>query len=212
LSILLLVAALLGALSAGAARAADARTELPPAAAKYQDSDPFARSDQTVDLNSMDNPLRGLTELMAIEPNNFHLWVERGYLRADRGDAKGAEEDYAHALKLAANDPRQLRFAHWSHGWALLGLDRPEAALSEWREVERLHGGHPYWLPYTYAIGLWAAGRHDEAVAYYAAAVRSFPERWATRESVRTHSSKMKPEEQALMLEVFTAWAAKAAR
>jgi tetratricopeptide (TPR) repeat protein len=188
------------------ALAAEPRTEVPPPAAKYLDPDPFARSDQTVDLNSMDNPLKGLDERIAEGSTDFHLWVERGYLKADRGDAKGAEADYAHAIALAAKDKRHLRFAHWSHGWALLGLGQPEAALAAWRETEKLHGGHPYWLPYTYAMGLWAAGRNDEAVAYYAAAARSFPERWGERAAVKTHSSKMKVEEQALLLEVFSEW------
>jgi len=195
--------------AAPAAHAADPRTEIPAPAAKYLDPDPFARSDQTVDLGAMDNPLKGLDERIAADPEDFHLWVERGYLKADRGDVKGSDADYAQALKVAAKDPRQLRFAHWSHGWALLGLERPEAALAAWRESEKLHGGHPYWLSYTYAMGLWAAGRQDEAVAYYAAAARSFPERWGERRGVKTHSQKMKPEEQALLLEVFAEWEAR---
>lgn len=201
----LILALLLAPLSAFAA---EARTAVPPPAEKYLDPDPFSRADQTVDLNGMENPLKGLDARIAADPTDFHLFVERGYLKADRGDVKGAQADYAQAVKAAGDNAHELRFAHWSHGWALLGLELPEASLAEWRESEKLHGGHPYWVPYTYAMGLWAAGRNDEAVAYYAAAVRSFPERWGSRETVRTHSSKMKPEEQALLLAVFNEWEA----
>jgi hypothetical protein len=68
------------------------------------------------------------------------------------------------------------------------------------------HGGLPFWAPYTYATGLMAAGRTDEAVAWYAVAARSFPDRYATREGLIAVTRAWEPKERAAIDAVFAEW------
>ena len=69
---------------------------------------------------------------------------------------------------------------------ALAGLD--EAALDQpartlpattyarlWAEAERLHGGRPFWAPYSRALAEWRLGRRDAAVASWQQAVEGLP-------------------------------------
>ena len=192
-------------LAAVASKQAPARVAVPQPAALYKDADPNARSDPKVDANDP-NLARYLDERLAQDPSDVPARVERGYQRAQRGDAKGAEADYARARKAAADTVGRQRYVLWSHGWALLAQDQPEAALKDWRDAEHLHGGNPYWVPYSFAVALHAAGRDDEAVAYYAAAARSAPERWGTKEALLESTRTWKPHERARIEAVYAMW------
>ena len=177
------------ALAAAPGKPATQRVPIPKPAEVYQDADPSAHAAPKVDANDP-NLARYLDERLAQDPSDVPARVERGYQRAQRGDAKGAEADYARARTAAADTLTGQRTVLWSHGWALLAQDQPEAALKDWRDAQHLHGGNPYWVPYSFAVALRAAGRDDEAVAYYAAAARSAPERWGSKEALRESKNR----------------------
>jgi len=197
------------ALAGPPAKPALERVPLPKPAEVYRDADPNARAAPKVDANDP-NLAKYLDERLAQNPSDVPARVERGYQRAQRGDAKGAEADYTRARKAAADEVERQRYVLWSHGWALLAQNRPEAALKDWRDSQHLHGGNPYWVPYSFAVALRAAGRDDEAVAYYAAAARSDPERWGSRTAMLDSTKTWKPHERTRIEAVYALWQGRA--
>ena len=198
-------AAAVAAIPAKPVKPAAEHVPLPKPAEVYRDADPNVRADPKVDANDP-NLASYLDERLAQNPSDVPARVERGYQRAQRGDAKGSEADYARARKAAADMVARQRYVLWSHGWALLAQNRPEDALKDWRDSQHLHGGNPYWVPYSFAVALRAAGRDDEAVAYYAAAARSDPERWGTRSAMLETTKSWKPQERTRIEAVYALW------
>jgi tetratricopeptide (TPR) repeat protein len=147
-----------------------------------------------------------LAQQVRAQPEHIGLRATLGYVQALRGKDREAAASYAGALARAADDAELRRHVLWSRGWALIDLGEPHAALAAWREAERLHGGAPYWVPYTYAIGLWAAGEHGAALRWYAAAVRDYPAEWGTRQAMERSTAAWQPKERALAKAVFAAW------
>ncbi|MBJ6979791.1 MULTISPECIES: tetratricopeptide repeat protein [unclassified Luteimonas] len=95
------------------------------------------------------------------------------------GRAETGAALYQEALQRPDN-ARQRDALHWNHGWDLYRSGDVAGAIEQWRiaGAERLKG--PAWLPPTLALGLWQLDRRDEAVRWYAAAVRTEPALWTT--------------------------------
>ena len=174
------LAAVLICALAGGTSAADA-------AAPFTDADPAARyvplSLTTTEGGARRDRLRAVGRILARNPSHPVALTERGFQRHARGEHDLAEADYAAALVAAGDDTLVRRRVLWSHGWALFnaGLDQP--ALLAWGEAWRLHGGQPFWVPYTRALAQWRSGQRDAAVASWDEAVRAMPE-WGTDEGL----------------------------
>ena len=69
--------------------------------------------------------------------------------------------------------------------------------------------GNASWVPPTLALALWKLDRRDEAVSWYAAAVRTEPEQWNNAANFPQLLPQWKDEERATLAEVLQAWAAK---
>ena len=67
---------------------------------------------------------------------------------------------------------------------------------------------NPFGSAAVFAMALWAVGRHDEAVQWYAAAVRSEPQQWATPAAYVKLLPDWRETERATLAEVHAAWAA----
>lgn len=93
----------------------------------------------------------------------------------------------------------------WNYGWDLYRNGEVEPALQQW--VGAAAGGvqSPAWVPPTFALGLWRLDRQREAVDWYAAAVRTWPDRWSNPDL-----AALLPEwtdaERAVLTEVHAAW------
>jgi tetratricopeptide (TPR) repeat protein len=113
---------------------------------------------------------------------------------------------YAEA-KQRPDSARQRDALHWNHGWDLYRGGDVAGALEQWRiaGADRLKG--PAWLPPTLALGLWQLGRREEAVRWYAAAVRTEPQLWHSPDLV-----SLLPDwtdaDRAVLAEVAAAWQA----
>lgn len=142
----------------------------------------------------------------------------RGRREADLATAQLAHLSYAagntetgaalYAQALAAAGPSRSRPAvHWNHGWDLYRAGDPAAALEQWRMagMERMKG--PSWLPPTVALALWSLDRREEAVRWYAAAVRTEPGLWQSPDLARLLPD-WRDEERALLADVAAAWRA----
>lgn len=122
------------------------------------------------------------------------------------GDPETGNALYQEAKKKP-DSSRQRDALHWNHGWDLYRMGDFTGALEQWRiaGAERLRG--PSWLPPTLALGLWQAGRRDEAVRWYAAAVRTEPGLWTTPDFERLLPD-WAADDRAVLAEVAGAWRA----
>jgi tetratricopeptide (TPR) repeat protein len=138
-------------------------------------------------------------------PDHPALLRERGFLRYERGLVDAAEADYARALQVAGSDAWLRRHVLWSLGWSRFGAGQDAAALAVWREAADLHGGQPFWWPYTAALAEWRLGRRDEAVALYDRAVRGMPD-WGTERGLAARTAHWPKHQFDTASEVFQAW------
>ncbi|WP_407908367.1 tetratricopeptide repeat protein [Lysobacter claricitrinus] len=95
----------------------------------------------------------------------------------------------------------------WNYGWDLYRAGDAEGALQQWSEIGS-RGVTASWMPTTYALALWKLGRKDEAVRWYAAAVRTEPTQWSTSAQYAELLPQWRDDERATLAEVQAAWAA----
>ncbi|PPT98724.1 tetratricopeptide repeat protein [Xanthomonas arboricola] len=124
------------------------------------------------------------------------------------GRTQLGDELYQGALALVANGSQQYRAITWNYGWDLLRADQPDKALQQWASLANGRPAAPAWLPTTAALALWRSGRKQEAVEWYAAAVRTWPDRWSSTASYATLLPDWREAERASLAEVFAAWQA----
>lgn len=140
-------------------------------------------------------------------PRNVSARIHRAYLLERAGDLERAQRDYAAALEAAPPGGVEHRHILWSRGWSRYDMGDVAGALEDWQECARLHGGYPFWVPYTFALAYWTQGDKSQALAWYDAAAASNSE-WATEAGMTDKSSHWRPEQRELMRALFEAWVA----
>lgn len=144
--------------------------------------------------------------------------VERNRRGADRAAAQlahismaGGRTDtgktlYARAAEAASNNQVRLSIA-WNFGWDLYRSGDIEGALSQWTLAFGNRGAvRPAWVPPTLALALWKLDRKPEAIAWYAAAVRTYPDRWPYEASLPGLLPGWSDADRATLAEVLAAW------
>jgi tetratricopeptide (TPR) repeat protein len=124
-----------------------------------------------------------------------------------RGDEANAGIALDAARSHAGRRTLVLRHVLWSAGWSYLNLGDYESAARAWTESAQLHGGQPFWLPYSMAVLAELDGQRELAIRWYAAAVRSQP-RWGSAEGVARSTWYWQRKESEAMDRVFHAWRA----
>lgn len=144
--------------------------------------------------------------------------MERDRRDADRAAAQLAHvamrtgrTDVGHALYQRAFDDTSersaLRYAlHWNYGWDLARTGDTEGALPHWLAAGFDRLIDPEWLPPTLALALWRLDRRDEALAWYAAAVRTWPNRWRDPGDFSALLPDWREDERKTLGEVHAAW------
>lgn len=151
---------------------------------------------------------RDLNAAIRKDPGNSAALVQRAYLLQASGDIDEGDRDFLRVLELTGADPVNRRRAFWSLGWSAFNRGEPEHALAYWRQAGELHGGRPFWYPYTVAVGLWAQGDREMALAWYEAAVRSNPQ-WSQVEGVAIRTRNWRDRERQIVQAMFEAWTAR---
>lgn len=151
--------------------------------------------------------LRDVERLLKRYPDHPSLLRERAYIRAKRGEIDASEADFARALQVAGSDTFLRRHVLWSQGWARFDTGRDQAALQAWQEAVDLHGGNPFWWPYTAALAEWRQGRREEAIALYDQAVAGMPQ-YGTERGFAERTAHWPESQFAVASAVFTAWQA----
>jgi len=96
----------------------------------------------------------------------------------------------------------------WNYGWDLYRNGDPAGALAQWQQLVATRRSNGSWIPPTLALALWRNDRKDEAVQWYAAAVRTEPQLWRDPASFPRLLPDWREEERATLAEVQAAWAA----
>lgn len=176
-----------------------------PADGTYADPDPMAVAPQRLKMESP-RTLEWIEAAIIALPRDPRPVMQYGFAEAVAGNAGGARTAYDDALGLAQT-PELERHVRWSYGWALTLVDDNAGAISQWQRAAELHGGRPFWLPYSMALALWRSGHHEEALAWYQRAVDAAPQWWATPEGVAKYTRFWRPRQQETILAVHAAWA-----
>jgi len=183
------------------------QTALPSPQEFYFDADPAAQPVVVVqgEGNELVNQLvrqreRGRKALEAT--------VQLASVAIGEGRVELGQTLYAEALQSASASTPQGRSVRWNYGWDLFRLGQPEAALEQWHAASVGLRGNAAWVPATYALALWQLGRKDEAVKWYAAAVRTEPERWTTSSGYAALLPNWRDSERSTLAQVQQAWAA----
>jgi Tfp pilus assembly protein PilF len=129
-----------------------------------------------------------------------HLSMASG--RVDTGRAL-----YERALQMTTPRGQQHSAVRWNYGWDLYRLGEVEGALAQWIEAGANRGVvYPAWAPPTLALALWKLDRRAEAVTWYAAAVRTWPDRWSNPAQLQALLPEWSDADRATLAEVLAAW------
>jgi len=82
-----------------------------------------------------------------------------------------------------------------------------DAALEQWVASASSLRGNATWVPPTFALALWKQGQREQAVKWYAAAVRTEPGQWSDSAQFARLLPTWREDERALLAEVQQAWA-----
>ncbi|SKA11872.1 tetratricopeptide repeat protein [Novilysobacter spongiicola] len=140
-------------------------------------------------------------------PRNVSARIHRAYLLDRAGDHERARRDYDAALEAAPPQSPELRHILWSRGWSRYDMGDLAGALEDWQESVRLHGGRPFWVPYTFALTYWTQGDVEQAMKWYQAAVGASKD-WSTEAGMKDRISHWRPEQRERMQALFAFWSA----
>jgi tetratricopeptide (TPR) repeat protein len=204
LSLLLPVAAL------AEAPAAVAAAPLPEAGVRYGDRDPAAVAIIPRPGNRA-SFRRTLNAAIRKDPKDTVALMHRAYLLNAAGDTAEGDRDFQRVLEITAanGDSVNHRRALWSLGWSAYNRGQAGEAVAWWQQAAAGFRGHPSWVPYTLAVGLWTMGERDAALAWYGVAADS-DAAWRQSEGVQARTQRWREAEQAAAQALFQAWSARA--
>ncbi|GAA5067030.1 tetratricopeptide repeat protein [Lysobacter panacisoli] len=114
---------------------------------------------------------------------------------------------YGRALGAIDRSDGLWRSVVWNYGWDLYRAGDSEGALAQWRSLVEGRSVTAAWMPPTLALALWSVGRKDEAVQWYAAAVRTEPQQWNTTAQFTRLLPEWRETDRTVLTEVQAAWA-----
>ncbi|MEZ5484827.1 MAG: hypothetical protein R3F01_06685 [Lysobacteraceae bacterium] len=200
---LLLLAGL--CLTTGAPLAFAQDTAAPQPDHQYLDTDRIATMPEFIGPGSH-RKQRELDQLLKYDPQNVRARVQSGLAMVARGLRDRAYQEFNYAVQVAPPNSAALRHAHWGFGWGALRAGDYPKAVSEWQLAQQGYDGHASWVPWTMAIGLWAKGDRDLAIAYWESAVRSNANRWASTRGLDKEMADWQPEERNIATELHAEW------
>lgn len=153
-----------------------------------------------------------LERLAKIIQRNQRAPAERAqlaHLAMSAGRVDLGRELYGAAVAQLKRTDGLYRPILWNYGWDLLRAGDAPGALVQWATLQASRGTGASWMPPTFALALWRADRKDEAVQWYAAAVRTEPDQWISTTRYAELLPDWKDSERATLAEVHAAWLAK---
>ena len=192
-------------LAAGLAATGSAGAQsLPSPAEFYFDADSAAKPVIAV---KGDDPVPRLLKAVERDPHARTEVAQLAHLALEGGQLETGQAYYERALRGLDLSSGLWRPIMWNYGWDLYRSGQHEAALQRWTELVAARGTKGAWVPPTLALALWTAGRRDEAVRWYAAAVRTEPQLWSQPDLPRLLPD-WRDAERAVLAEVQAQWSA----
>jgi len=180
---------------------------LPPIQEFYFDEDASTRQAIEVIDGSGDAVVSRLVRLAEREGRNAdRAHAQLAALLMDAGRSDEGKAMYRQLLARLDQNNALRRPVLWRFGWSLYRAGEPEVALAQWSELLGGRGINPGWAPPTLALVLWKLDRREEAVAWYAAAVRTWPSRWSGTAQYPQWLPDWREDERATLAEVQAAW------
>ena len=204
----LLLAAALAAVGTAHAQTPASNAPLPKPVEFYFDADAKATKPVIAVRETGEAATAKLIKLIDRDPHAKAERAQLAHLAMAGGQKDLGRELYARALTRIAPTDGLWRSVMWNYGWDLQRAGEPAAALEQWRTLMTSRSVTPSWLPPTLALTLWTLGRKDEAVQWYAAAVRTEPGQWRASSAHATLLPEWTDGERAVLAEVQAAWAA----
>ncbi|MDQ1091321.1 Tfp pilus assembly protein PilF [Xanthomonas sacchari] len=200
------VAAMLACI--GLATAASVRAQALPAPKEfYFDEDRGTTRPVTAIAGSGEALVDRLASTVQRDPNANEARAQLAGIAMAGGRQELGEQLYQAALHgLPAGVQR--RQVQWNYGWDLLRAGDPARALAQWSALVNGRPAAPDWIPPTLALVLWRLQRKDEAVKWYAAAVRTWPDKWGAGADFAALLPAWRDDERATLAEVQAAWKA----
>jgi len=133
--------------------------------------------------------------------------AQLAHLAMGAGRTDLGKQLYGRALTAIDRSDSLWRSVVWNYGWDLYRTGDFEGALAQWRVLVEARSVTGSWMPPTLALSLWSLGRKDEAVQWYAAAVRTEPQQWNTTAKFASLLPDWSDAERTALAEVQAAWA-----
>ena len=145
---------------------------------------------------------------VARKPDDVESRAQLARVAMRSGRSELGHELYQAAQRLASGNQRLARQVGWNYGWDLyLAGDYPRA-LEQWNKLLGGWPAAPSWQPPTLALVLWKLDRRTEALAWYAAAVRTEPNLWNSSANFAQLLPDWREEDRQTLAEVLAAWQA----
>jgi Tfp pilus assembly protein PilF len=174
----------------------------------YFDADPQTTRAIVAVQGEDDAVVDQLAAIVARKPGDVESRVQLAHIAMKSGRPELADELYLAAQKNAGSNQRLARAVTWNYGWDLYRAGEPRRALEQWQKLLGGWPGTPGWQPPTLALALWKLGYKAEAVAWYAAAVRTEPQQWTDAAGYARQLPDWRDDERSTLAEVQAAWQA----
>lgn len=194
------------AVALAACGAASAQS-LPRPAEFYFDEDASATRAVIAVSATGDTAVEQLLKAIDRNPRATAETAQLAHIAMTGGRPELGRELYTRALRLLGTSDGLYRPVMWNYGWDLYRTGDHAGALDSWRTLLLSRNITAQWMPQTLALVLWTLDRQDEAVQWYAAAVRTEPRLWRSSDAFESLLPTWTAEERATLAEVQAAWA-----
>jgi Tfp pilus assembly protein PilF len=155
-----------------------------------------------------DSAAQMLLKRIARNPQAKAEHAQLAHIAMESGRVEIGHDLYTRAFARIDRSDGLWRALTWNYGWDLFRAGDAAGALQQWSTLQAARNVTASWIPPTNALVLWTLGRKDEAVQWYAAAVRTEPQQWRTPGAYATLLPEWRDSERATLAEVQAAWAA----
>lgn len=174
----------------------------------YFDADPQTTRPIVAIAGEGDAVVDRLAANVARKPGDVESRVQLARIAMQSGRLDLGDELYGAAQKNAGSNQRLARAVAWNYAWDLYRAGEPQRALAQWQKLIGGWPSTPSWQPPTLALALWKLGHKAEAVAWYAAAVRTEPQQWSSAAGYAQLLPDWREEDRGTLAEVQAAWQA----
>lgn len=180
--------------------------ELPRPVEFYFDADASATRPVLALKDRSKSSIDRLIRQVERKPDGVLEAAQFGHYAMELGQTQAGLDGYGRAMSRLDINNGLWRPIKWTYGWDLFRAGDAQGALTQWSELAT-RGVSASWMPPTFAMALWKLGRRDEAVRWYAAAVRTEPNQWSTTDRHAQLLPQWRDDERAVLAEVQAAWA-----